>query len=309
MAIDARGVYQLTAEAYHGDPCPAPSLSASLAQLMIEECPALVHHEHPRLNDAWEPDSRQDFDIGTAAHLAILQPELYGARVVETDFDSWRGHNAKVRDRAHDEGKVPLLLQNQALIADLKDAIRQHPIASCAFATGEIERSLVWYAKDAGIWCRCRPDCLWMDRDYIVDLKTSVTANPRKLKRIAADQGWHQRAAWYIEGYEAVFGRTPTYYFVVVAKNPPHLISTVDLSDRALAWGALLNEEARRRFAKCLTTGQWPGYRAVETPDKDTTITIPIPAWADRDLEDRRAAGEFEAAMRYQAPLETDYAA
>ncbi len=47
------GLHRLEAEACHRDPAPAPSLSSTLARLLLRRSPAHAWHASPRLNPDW----------------------------------------------------------------------------------------------------------------------------------------------------------------------------------------------------------------------------------------------------------------
>lgn len=66
------GVHRIEAEAYHADPAPLPSLSATLAKVITSKSPLHAWHACRRLNPDFRPVERKTFDIGTAAHRAVL---------------------------------------------------------------------------------------------------------------------------------------------------------------------------------------------------------------------------------------------
>src|SRR3990167_5327922 len=101
------GVHDVPAEQYHADPCPAPSLSCSIAELFITACPALARFNHPRLNPGYQPEHEEKFDLGSAAHAMTLNDD----RAFEIiDAADWRTKEAKAqRDAARAAGKIPLL--------------------------------------------------------------------------------------------------------------------------------------------------------------------------------------------------------
>jgi hypothetical protein len=92
---------------YHADPCPAPSLTASIANILINESPAHARAAHPRLNPNFVRAEESRFELGTVLHQLILEG-IDNAHVVHAD--SWRTAAAKeARDEARAHGRVPLL--------------------------------------------------------------------------------------------------------------------------------------------------------------------------------------------------------
>src|SRR5690348_15257594 len=63
--------YNISANDYHADPCPEPSLTQSIAKLILRS-PAHARVAHPRLNpDQPERDGRR-YDVGNIAHRLLL---------------------------------------------------------------------------------------------------------------------------------------------------------------------------------------------------------------------------------------------
>ena len=95
------------------------------------------------------------------------------------------------------------------------------------------------------------------------------------------------------DGAEAVIGRRPDeYWFVVVEKEPPYLVSVVAFDEAALEWGRMVNRRACELFARSIERGDWPGYRD-PTMTHDRAFRIGLPPWAIFQLQDRSDSGEF----------------
>src|SRR5262249_22187213 len=197
------------------------------------------------------PEHKVEFDIGVAAHLAVLEPQRQLDSVVLIDAGDYRTTKAReARDVARAEGKVPLLHYQYDIVRAIAGSIRAHPIAAEAFAGGEVEVTLIWHDPETGAPCRARPDYLPAHGRWLVDLKTAASANPRNWRDQAYRLGYHARAAWYLGGAAAVLGQAPEeYWFVIVEKEPPYLVSVISFDDDALNWGRMTNRRACQRFA------------------------------------------------------------
>lgn len=292
--IDRPGVYDLPREFYHGDAAVGPSLSASGAKTLVESCPAVFWHES-YLNPTREADNKTDFDIGNASHLIMLEPEQWGARVVEIDADDYRKAVAKeARDAAYAAGKTPLLPKHRDKIIAMHDALMKHPVASKAFLGGKCEQSYFCRDTKTGVWLKARPDFMPDHGTWIVDYKSTGSANPREFKKRAWDNGYAQQAAWYLDVAEAVTGLRPDeFWFVAQETSAPHLVSVCKLDERALSWGAILNRRAIDVFDRCVKANDWPGYRDPLKPDRDAAFVISLPTYAEFQLEERLESGEF----------------
>lgn len=311
LTVTRPGVYRgMPAETYHGDCCDAPSLSASGAKLLMDECPAAFWHAST-MNPDFVPERKREFDIGTAAHLVFLEPDLFGERVVVIDAADYRTKAARdARDDAYAAGKTPLLTEQARQVQAMRNALFAHPIARKAFSGGEAELSMFWRDQTFGVWLKTRPDYLPAHGRWVVDYKTAASANPRAFAKRAYDLGYFQQAAWYLDGVEATTGRRPEHFwFVVQQKDLPHLVTVCQLDEAAIEWGRLLNRKAVEVFARCLERGEWPGYRQPDAPHVDKAFIIGLPGYAHFQLQDRDDAGEFKPtpemlslATRAQAP-------
>lgn len=303
-AITAPGYRDgMPAELYHSaGVTPQPALSSSGARMIEQECPALYHYRH--LDPAYVREQKRAFDIGTALHLLVLEPELFEGAVSVIEgkkkngkpSDGYASQDAKdQRDAAYGGGKTPLLPEEIAKLRAMRDAIFRHPVAKLAFVGGVAERSYFWKDEETGIWCKARPDYAPAHLRYFTDVKTSTSANPRAFERRVWDLGYHMQAAWYLDARHAIDGVRPERFaFIVVSTEPPHLVTPVWLDAETVAWGALQNQRARQTFARCLERGEWPAYRDPEKPHVDTAFTVTLPPWAKHELEKQHGAGRFE---------------
>lgn len=292
--ITKPGFYDLSNEAYHGDCCDAPSLSSSGAVTLIESCPARFWFDS-YLNPQFEKEHSKAFDIGSAAHLLALEPHDFDARIVRIDADSYRTVASRdQRDEAYKLNKIPLLPQELETVRGMRAAIQRHPIAKEAFVGGQAEKTLAWKDAETGIWCKVRPDYMPLGADYLIDYKTAASAHPDQFERQAAGMGYYQRAAWYMDGVEALTGKRPKdFYLVVQEKEAPYLISVFKYDFTALEWGNIRNAKARAIFADCLKRNEWPGYRPIGST-KDTAFDLTLPSWTEKQLEQKHGLGAFD---------------
>jgi len=269
-------------EAYHA----VQALSASGAWTLIQECPAQFRYESP-WNPDFVPKNKMEFDIGTAAHLLILETDKLADRVACIDAKNYKTKAAQeARAWAYESGLVPLLPHQLDVVKRMADAVRANPKARDLLEGAEMELSVFW-DTDNGIRCKARPDFVTHGGTVMGDIKTALTANPRAFQRAAFNLGHFFRAPWYLDGYEmALARRIDEYWFIIVAKEPPHLVSTRRLGERAIAWGQMMIRHSLNVFEKCWRTGQWPSYP--EEPE-----TLDLPTWAEYQLTDREQAGEF----------------
>ncbi|MEU0871624.1 PD-(D/E)XK nuclease-like domain-containing protein [Nocardia brasiliensis] len=215
---------------------------------------------------------------GAAVHSLALRA---GKPVREVRYDSWRTKDAKQeRDDIIEEGGIPLLTEDFVAAHAMADAARSHPRLGIALRRGEPELSGWWRDVETGIECRVRPDIVYRphgDRGpaLAVDLKTSTTADPDEFARSVVKFGYDQQHDWIVDGL-AAHGIETACVFLVVSKQPPYLVSAVELVPAAVDRGRRLNRKARALFRRCVDTGEWPGH----SPE---IHQIDLPTWAYRE--------------------------
>jgi len=240
-----------------------PALNASTLKMLAQHPPAKVRHmlDHRQHSSA--------FDVGTATHSLILEGDDAAIRLVS--HPDYRSKAARdLRDEAYAEGAIPLLDHEYSSVRCMRDAVMKHPDAGRLFNDHYPEVS--FFGDLYGTECKARMDAWLPDRNTIVDLKTTVDANPANFDRIALRYGYHQQAAHYSDLMEAEAGETPRFLFVLVEKSAPHLVSVVELSSDFVDLGRMANQEAAETYKHAKESGEWPGFEGV------TTIIPPV--WA-----------------------------
>jgi hypothetical protein len=244
------GIYPGISNAdYHRD----PALGSTSLKTLATRTPAHYQHDktHPKFSDA--------FTLGTAAHSLILEGSTEGIVVVHAD--NWLTKDAKTsKAEALAAGKQPLLTKEMAQVWAMRDAVMDHPVARELFIGHKAEQSVFW--DEDGLTLKCRPDA-WKP-GVLVDLKTTLNADPNEFGKTAHNFGYHQSAAHYIDGVKAATGEELPFHFVLVEKTAPYLVSVVELDWEAIEIGRSLNDRAKRIYRECLESGNWPGYLAAE---------------------------------------------
>lgn len=270
---------------YHGlEICPGPSISSSGLREILR-CPLKYWH-YSTLNPNRPPrEHKQVFSLGTAAH-ALISDGIDGLNKIVHRLPPGFNASATVkfadaiaeRDEAVAAGKLVLKDDEYNDVLGMASALLAHPI-SRVFSRGLIEQTLIWRDRETGVYLRARPDYLPWDRQAIPDYKTTVSAHPAEFSRSVAVYSYHQQAALYLDGIEAVFGDRPrSFYFIAQEKTPPYIVQPMELSSDAIALGREENRRAIRTFARCLETNTWPGYA-------DDFVMVDVPAWRKRQAE------------------------
>lgn len=264
------GIYDgISNKEYHAD----PALGSTSLKTLALKTPALFDYErtHPKFSDA--------FTLGTAAHSLILENDTSG--IVVVDADNWLTKAAKeAKAEALAAGKQPLLTKEMAQVEAMRDSVMRHDDARHAFIGHRAEVSVFW--EEGGQMFKCRPDA-WKN-GVVVDLKTTVDANPDEFRRTAYKYGYFMSAAHYIDGIKAVTGETVRFAFVNVEKTPPYLVSFTELTDADLDRGRFQLDRAKRLYSECSNNNNWPGYPGLRT--------VSLPRYAQIELDEMEATNE-----------------
>lgn len=296
LTIDNPGIYtDLAAEHYFADPCPAPSLTQSIAKVLLDQSPAHARAEHPRFVSVaeTEDDGDEKYDkvkaIGNAAHATMIGR---GKTLAIGDFDSWRGKDPQAfKAEAVAQGKEPVLAKHHAVARELVQAGRLQLVDAGwhdAFTDGNGEVVLIWSEGEGAdkIWLRTMIDWLAADRRTLYDYKTSgMSLAPHGVGYVLDDAGWDIQAAMHERALAVLDpegrGRR-RYRFVAQENKKPFALLPVELGEHHLQLGRRKLAVAINLWRQCIKSGVWPGY-----PLQAVTPDIP-PArenrWIEREM-------------------------
>jgi hypothetical protein len=234
---------------------------------------------------AWErehPVFKDVFDFGTAAHALVLG---VGAPLVVHEYDpdkvkspkatnAWKEQQKAVRAT----GGVLLTPDEYSTVQAMADKLSEHTMAMRLLSDGEPEVSAFAVDEPTGVLRRCRFD--WFGPAVLTDYKTAASSEPNEFVRNAVKLKYHTQASWYLDVAADLGHSADAFAFVVQEKDPPYVVTVIELPEELVDRGRELNRRALERFRDCTESGLWPGY----VPDH-IVATPPAPAWAFRDEE------------------------
>jgi len=305
------GLYQIAAEEYHADPCPEPSLSSSLAKLMLGQSPLHAWTASPRLNPAWEPKESRVFNIGRAAHRAVLGA---GGDYVAYPDDVLASNGAAstkaAKEWAEDQKSrgLTVLRSDELEQVESMAARARLRLAQMGISFAPARSEMVAIAQIDGVWCRAMIDNAPADpRAPLYDFKTCEDASPDAVIRSITSYGYDVQAAHYLDVWRAATGEKRKFRFVFQEKSAPHELSVVELHDDPDSESDWMLDarskaaEARRMWAHCLKSGEWPGY-----PPMVGIVGAPSyyrAKWAERSVGATSPSPEtIAAATAWQSP-------
>ncbi|MEB3021277.1 PD-(D/E)XK nuclease-like domain-containing protein [[Mycobacterium] crassicus] len=268
---------------YHGDP---HSLSSSGARLLLRKTPAEFMQD--RISP---PKPKKHYDFGHAAHkmvlsegaqLAVLDPAVHGLKADGKPADKpsattkWKQAEA----RARENGKTVITKEQMDIAQRMAGKVFQNPYAAKLLSDGMPEVSAYHHDDATGVRLRARFDFLpdRKGRLIIVDYKTALSADPAEFEKSVAKFGYDQQAAFYIDAAAEHSFDDPAFVFIVQMKEPPYLVSLVQIEPEWIEYGRKKNRQAIELYSECLATDTWPGHG-------DQIHTAHMPSWLRRQIE------------------------
>lgn len=266
---------------YDADPCPSPSLTQSIAKIILDRSLAHARLAHPRLNPAFERNDDPKYDVGNVAHALMLGR---GREIEVVIADDWRTKAAKeAREAAIQRGRIAVLARHYEAASDMvQAAARQlgdrgydedwNPAAAAA--------EVMAVADDAGVWLRSLIDWLPYHARRVWDYKTTaLSAAPWELSRRIVADGWDVQAAFHERILDLVdpdnAGRRE-HLFCVQEDRPPYALTVARMSEAVMTMGRRKVQRARDAWAAAMSNNHWPAYPL------DTALPE-YPAWAMRE--------------------------
>lgn len=287
--ITKAGVYDMDMDVYHGDCCDGPSISnSSIKQLLAD--PAEYWRKSPMNPNRVKEASKRHFNIGTSAHLFLLEPDTINdiVSVIPTEMLASNGalstKAAKAFKAEQEElGRTVITEAEWQMVCDMADVLAENDYVTRALTDMDVEKSLIWPDEETGVYLKTRPDAMPRESGrYIVDYKTTdfelisawekqATADVR-LDIQAAMQMWGTKACADIEASGVLY--------VVQSKKPPHRVALRFITPRSLLHdaGRVDLREGINIFAQCWANGDWPS-------PWDEIKELTPPDWRIRQIE------------------------
>lgn len=314
--VPGPGLYRMEAKVYHADPAPAPSLSSSIAKVIVNQSPEHARAAHPRLampldadEDEAERKPTRPQEIGTAVHRIILGA---GRDLTVIDAADYKTKEAQAdRKAAYAEDGAPILRTDLAKAERSANRILAQiaAIPGCeGFATAPAE--IVAIVRDrSGAWLRIMMDRVEIHDTHAIiwDLKTSSqSAAPQGLGRRVEQMDMETQAALYVRVFEALFPRLAgrvRFRWIFVETATPNALSVAEADNVGMTVGARKAAAAIHLWNRCTASGEWPGYPA-------RIVRVEYPEWAEkrwigREGSDPQLADvSYDLATSHQRPLD-----
>lgn len=257
--------HDLSNAEYHG----LPAIGKSGLDLMARS-PA--HFRYQAKNE-----QSRNMVLGTAAHMAILEPDKFSDAFV-TLPDGVDRRSSAYKEAAAAKGADYVLTRSEAdRIEGMASAVQGNKWAMDFLADGRPEVSVFADDPVTGVRCKVRPDWL-ASGGVIVDLKTTSDASDEGFGKSVANYRYHVQAAFYTDVYRWATGDVLPFRFLVVESDLPHGCTIMELPADVIEYGRRMYRRDLNLYAECLRNDVWPGIPGVPH-------ALQLPSWFVAEMD------------------------
>jgi len=256
---------------YHDDPCERPSLSASIASVVVGQSPAHAYLAHPRLGgEKWQPTN--EMNHGSLCHELMLKSgrEIAIATSEETgeEFQDWRKKEAQAfKVAAEARGAIPTLrCKHDAAQETVTNVTERLRLDYGIELDGHSECVVVWVElADDGteVLCRAQMDHWRPATAMVYDLKFGEDAHPDTCRNKLVPMGYAIQREAYLRAIGATFpdlvGKAQ-FEFLFCEVGKPYAVTAMPLGGSMEEVGRLRWRRAVNLWARCLREERWPAY-------------------------------------------------
>lgn len=258
-----------------------------VAPCYVEGMPNDIYHAHDSISNSglklisrspahykYQPEREptRNLVIGSALHMAVLEPDLYSKTYI----------NSGETDRRSKDYKLMAIEYGGEFVLTSDEASKINGIANSLWdkysdllsLPGHNELSGFARDPETGVICRHRFDKL-TNGGRGIDLKTSIDARPEAFSKSIFSYGYHMQAAFYMDQYEWITGnQLDDFIFLVVESSAPYACKSYRINQESIDIGRDIYRKCLDEYAKCKESGIWPAYENNEIEE------ISIPNWA-----------------------------
>ncbi len=253
-------------DVYRADPCPAPSLNASVAKLALNRSLAHVAAAHPKVTPV-EPDEDDEeksptraMDIGSAAHALAFG---VGASIALIHAKNWKKKaDQEAKKAAYEAGEIPLIPKEYRRAKAMADISR--PIINDLLGGSIVAEAMMVWRDEKGFWYRGLIDRMRGDARVVIDYKTTGRiASPEEASKLVYTTDAYFQEGFYRRGLDALdpggMGRR-RFCFLYQEQDAPFTPCLVETSEAGRTAADEMVEASINVWQRGLVTGEWPGY-------------------------------------------------
>jgi exodeoxyribonuclease VIII len=231
----------------------------------------------------------KSMSIGTYAHMALLEPQRWESKVkLEPSLDKRtsagkEAYSEFLKQLELDPSLDSISLNDFATVSSIRNAVMMHPDASIFFhdESKQTEITLRWLLETDGILSDCKARLDLYTDDYVIDLKTVKSADPRAFFYACKDYGYLKQAAWYSKALQLATGKQRKFAFICVETEAPYEVSIFEVPQAVIDYEFESIQKVLPRMVKSIQDNYYPSKCQGITP-----LWVPAGYWEEKGIDD-----------------------
>ena len=208
------------------------------------------------------------FQIGRAVHAWAGENILPIKGGENRRGNPWK----EAAERAEKMNVVCLTDADYERVSGMVDALHESP--QIGFLLGhkdKVAEASIFAAHDnTSLALKARPDLMIQSQGIVVDLKTTISAEPYEFERQMYKLKYAFQAAWYKRTLELAGLRCDRFLFANVEKEPPYATSLVEVGPELMAHSLEQVEQILLKIEQAIQTETyatgWPAVHVAQLP-------------------------------------------
>lgn len=237
------------------------------------------HTMTPYRAEFGKTEAKPQFDVGHAAHTAILEPNLLEDLIVKGPDDRRGKKWSDWKEECDATGKTLLTSSDYDQVMMIRDAASHIPELEMMRKDAIIERSCYALDEENQVEVKCRPDIMSPSLGLMADIKNLADISDEAWSRDIGKWGYHMQDAmyrhvWNMAGESEVEG----FFFICFSKTEPVEVVCRELEEVDVGEGFKAYRAALELAARCRREQDWPSLptgvvRGVLMRDRDRRFT------------------------------------
>lgn len=266
------GVHDISIDAYHS------SAGFSRSQI-VEFARSPLHFWHAAFNPEREKPvyakiirKENKLEFGNAVHTYMLEPELFDANYyvapkmnLNTNVGKAMLEEAKIAAN----GRYIICETAYDSMCRMRKSMESCEKTMAVLKNMDFEKSIYYQDPLTELQLKARPDALRKDLSFVVDLKTTESAEIKDFTRSVFKFSYHIQCAMIQQACEVIFGETIEHFlFLCVEKTPPYAYAVHRLDDCVIDYARQQLKNMLIGISTCIDNEFFPSY---------APATIPLP--------------------------------
>lgn len=269
-----------------------------------------LYHKSP-LHFKWNQDNKKDSTeaqkLGTLVHTLVLEPHNMDSEYAILDVEKRPNRDADFRnsenklwkqvivEEAARHGRMVIDIDTYNQAKGMADNVLRIPAVQKLLASATIENGITWTDPMTGLLCKGKPDGYNTASKLVFDLKTTISAHPTDFQRAIWNYRYHEQAAFYINGLNAIHGEDTfrRFLFIVVEKEAPYAASVFMLAESAINVGWITCQSLLNLHKQCVDNNDWSAQYDILSTHKSGVMDMDLPDFAYMKAENDELTNQF----------------